>query len=48
MNKPMVSGRIIRWLLLLQEFNVSIIDKIGKDNMVVNFLSRLIRERNDE
>ena len=41
MNKPITSGRITRWLLLLQEFNITIIDKPGKENMVADFLSRL-------
>ena len=43
MNKPMVSARIIIWLLLLKEFNVTIIDKPGKANVVTYFLSRLIK-----
>jgi hypothetical protein len=29
MNKPVTNGRVTRWLLLLQEFNISIIDKSG-------------------
>jgi hypothetical protein len=29
-------------LLLLQEFNIDIIDRPGKDNLVVDFLSRMI------
>lgn len=29
MNKPVVTGRVIRWLLLLQEFDVTILDKPG-------------------
>ena len=41
MNKPITSGRITRWLLLLHEFNITIIDKPGKENLVANFLSRL-------
>jgi len=48
MNKLVVSGRIIRWLLLLQEFNVTIIDKPRKANVVADFLSKLIGVRNDE
>jgi len=47
MKKLVVSGRIIRWLLLLQEFNVNIVDKLGKANVVANFLSRLSRNRDD-
>eukprot|EP00253_Pinus_taeda_P027739 PITA_27739 len=41
MNKPDVNARIIRWLLLLQEFDLTIIDKLGKENVVVDFLSRV-------
>jgi len=41
MNKPDVNARIIRWLLLLQQFDLTIVDKPGKENVVVDFLSRL-------
>jgi len=41
MNKPITPGRITRWLLLLQEFDITIVDKPGKDNVVADFLSRL-------
>ena len=41
MNKPITNGRITRWLLLLQEFNITIVDRPGKENMVANFLSRI-------
>ena len=41
MNKPITSGRITRWLLLLQEFNITIVEKPGKENLVADFLSRL-------
>jgi len=40
-NKPDVNARIIRWLLLLQQFDLTIIDKLGKENVVVDFLPRL-------
>jgi hypothetical protein len=42
MNKPITNARVTRWLLLLQEFNITIIDRPGKDNLVFDFLSRLI------
>eukprot|EP00253_Pinus_taeda_P008589 PITA_08589 len=29
------------WLLLLQQFDLTIVDKLGKENVVVDFLSRL-------
>jgi hypothetical protein len=42
MNKPVTNDRINRWLLLLQQFNITIIDRPRRDNLVVDFLSRLI------
>eukprot|EP00253_Pinus_taeda_P007233 PITA_07233 len=41
MNKPYVNAHIIRWLLLLQQFDLTIVDKLGKENVVADFLSRL-------
>ena len=41
MNKPDVNVRIIRWLLLLQQFDLTIVDKPSKENVVADFLSRL-------
>ena len=41
MNKPLTSSRVTRWLLLLQEFNITIVDRSGKSNVVGDFLSRL-------
>ena len=41
MNKPDVNDRIIRWLLLLQQFDLTIVDKPSKENVVADFLSRL-------
>ena len=41
MNKLDVNAWIIRWLLLLQEFDLTIVDKLGKENVVVDFLSKL-------
>ena len=37
MNKPITNGRITRWLLLLQEFNIAIQDQPGKENQVLTF-----------
>jgi len=48
MNKPILNGRIFRWLLLLQEFDVQIVDKPGKKNVVVDFLSRASHQVEDE
>jgi len=41
MNKPITNGRITRWLLLLQEFNITIVDRPGKENLVAYFLSQI-------
>ena len=40
MKKPITNARVTRWLLLLQEFDITIIDKPGKENVVADFLSR--------
>lgn len=37
-NKPDLSGRIARWILLLQEFNYEVVVKSGKSNANANFL----------
>eukprot|EP00253_Pinus_taeda_P035944 PITA_35944 len=39
-NKPITNGRINRWLILLQEFDITIKDRPGKENPVADFLSR--------
>ena len=44
MNKPITNGRVTRWLLLLQEFNITVIDRPGKENLVADFLSRIQHE----
>ena len=44
MNKPITNGRITRWILLMQEFNVNVIDQPHKENQVADFLSRLNTE----
>jgi hypothetical protein len=38
MNKPITNARVTRWLLLLQEFDITIVDRPGKENVVVDFL----------
>eukprot|EP00253_Pinus_taeda_P031339 PITA_31339 len=47
MNKPFTNGRVTRWLLLLQEFNITVLDRPGKQNTVVDFLSRLQNTKED-
>jgi hypothetical protein len=47
MNKPITNGRVTRWLLLLQEFNIIVIVRPGKENLVVDFLSRIKNEDDD-
>ena len=41
MNMPITNGRITRWLLLMQEFNIIVLDRPGRENQVADFLSRL-------
>jgi hypothetical protein len=48
MKKVDINGRIIRWLLLLQEFDLTILDKLGKINVVAYFLSRLTNTTDNE
>ena len=41
-NKPIMSNsQVNRGLLLLQEFDITIVDRLGKENVVADFLSRL-------
>ena len=40
--------RLTRWILLFQEFNLSIKDKKGVENVVVDHLSRLVLASNSE
>ena len=39
MNQTDVNSCIIRWLLLLQQFHLTIVDKPGKENVVADILS---------
>ena len=45
-NKPQLSGRIARWVLLLQEFNFDVDVRLGKKHANADFLSRLSKEVN--
>ncbi|RVW25016.1 Gag-Pol polyprotein [Vitis vinifera] len=42
LTKQDANARLIRWILLLQEFNLQIQDKKGVENVVADHLSRLV------
>nr|GEW56094.1 hypothetical protein [Tanacetum cinerariifolium] len=46
-NKQDVKPRLLRWVLLLQEFDIIILDKKGSENLVADRLSRLENTRKD-
>ncbi|XP_042401233.1 uncharacterized protein LOC121991287 [Zingiber officinale] len=44
LKKPDAKPRLIKWMLLLQEFDVEIRDRSGKENLVADHLSRIERD----
>ncbi|KAI3758225.1 hypothetical protein L6452_05778 [Arctium lappa] len=46
-SKRDAKPRLIRWVLLLQEFDLEIVDRKGVDNQVADHLSRLERPKED-
>ncbi|KAK0604452.1 hypothetical protein LWI29_015827 [Acer saccharum] len=47
-KKKDAKPRLIRWILLLQEFDLEIRDKKGSENVVADHLSRLVQVNPDE
>ncbi|KAL0289868.1 UNVERIFIED_CONTAM: Retrovirus-related Pol polyprotein from transposon.6 [Sesamum angustifolium] len=47
LSKKESKPRLIRWILFLQEFDLTIKDRKGSENLVADHLSRLIREEDD-
>nr|GEW82786.1 hypothetical protein [Tanacetum cinerariifolium] len=48
LNKQDAKPRLLRWIFLLQEFDITILDKKGSENLVADHLSRLENPHQDE
>ena len=48
MSKQDAKPRLIQWILLFQEFNLTIKDKKGTENIVADHISRLTNESSIE
>jgi hypothetical protein len=48
MNETDINGRMIRWFMLLQHFDLTILDKTGKQNVVADDLSRLTNPNEED
>nr|GEZ14478.1 reverse transcriptase domain-containing protein [Tanacetum cinerariifolium] len=47
LNKQDAKPRLLRWVLLLQKFDITILDKKGSENLTANHLSRLENPHQD-
>ena len=48
MTKKETKPRLIKWVLLLQEFDLEIKNKKGSDNVIANHLSRMEKPTKEE